>query len=916
MMVEPPTAETLLLGLEAVYTKRGKQSDFAAELPTYQILIPELLAKLSAGYVLESPLNLGSTATVWAAVDKELGQKRALKLARPRFMKLQNIVEVIRAEGEKLAELNHTNIIKVYSLADVSVTEFGNNKVEYPYFLMEYFEELDDLDKFVLKHLDSLRSQELILLFRDLMAGLSYLHSKGVFHCDIKPGNLLVGPQNRALVADLGYSKKRLLKMPSDIAAFTDVNYTPQYAHPELRRYMTDSKDSAANVAKLPASDLREAFDLFAFGRSMQEVLSKVRNAERADAKKQYGAVSVCTPYQWRCLAFISKRLLDGIVERGGDDLNTDLIPGLSDQVMTEIRYRTADEALEDFEKLLNLYDLEGMIPELNANIREYIQIPLCQVPKTPRVEAVINHPVFRRLSQVSQLGFLVHVYPGASHSRYEHALGTFCACCGYVRSLWYDQTNCLFQMIMSQSDIELGLVAALLHDIGQYPMAHDLTEVHSGFGHERFTELALLRCDDPTERTLASVVQERWGVKTADILSVLLASRDSPFRHRILHSLISGPLDCDKLDYLRRDSVHLGVGFGATIDCERLLRNMTLIYESAEETKVGPDGREFSVRSLDVAEIGVTEKALVVANSVWRARRDMFTQVYWQHTARALKAMLGFVVRAVLSSVETDERGVEEFWEQIEKFFFVPKLHAGVLTVSTREEVAGATKDDDPASILDEQDRDCRHPLANSCNLSLGDDALLTLLWKYCGEDERLMILAIRARALYRRLAVVSAGRDEAVYSAIYDRFRACRLANDVTSIERMRRRWQDQILDYALDRASSDLSLLPRSLGSIDALEDALRRSNPVILVDVPIKTTRRLTRVEVLRYLPEDYSGIHFREPMLLPRFAGSKLDLEQVRFDREVGKIRVFSHPAWRDFLVKCVPERALLEMLSR
>jgi hypothetical protein len=163
MMVEPPTAETLLLGLEAVYTKRGKQSDFAAELPTYQILIPELLAKLSAGYVLESPLNLGSTATVWAAVDKELGQKRALKLARPRFMKLQNIVEVIRAEGEKLAELNHTNIIKVYSLADVSVTEFGNNKVEYPYFLMEYFEELDDLDKFVLKHLDSLRSQELIL---------------------------------------------------------------------------------------------------------------------------------------------------------------------------------------------------------------------------------------------------------------------------------------------------------------------------------------------------------------------------------------------------------------------------------------------------------------------------------------------------------------------------------------------------------------------------------------------------------------------------------------------------------------------------------------------------------------------------------------------------------------------------------
>src|SRR5208282_6157204 len=130
--------------------------------------------------------------------------------------------------------------------------------------------------------------------------------------------------------------------------------------------------------------------------------------------------------------------------------------------------------ALQDIQKLLHLFDLEGKVPELDPDIRAYIQIPHAKVPKTPRVEAIINHPCFSRLARVSQLGFVSLVYPGAAHSRFEHSLGTLARCCAYVRALWYDTENPLFQSIMNEREVGLVLLAALLHDLGQYPMAHD----------------------------------------------------------------------------------------------------------------------------------------------------------------------------------------------------------------------------------------------------------------------------------------------------------------------------------------------------------------------------------------------------------------------------------------------------------
>lgn len=909
------SAEDLFELLRQVYERQKKNEDFNIEADVYNNLLPNLISRLeSAGYILNQPLAIGSTASVWIVYDKELRQRRALKLPRPRLGKLKNIVLVVRAERERLAALNHQNIIKIYSSGEVDL-DISGEKYSFPYFVMEYLENIQDLDDYIISNLHLITGEKVINYFRDLLSGLSFLHDQSVVHCDIKPGNLLKAPNSPALIADLGYAK-HFNRLSPEERKLTQVIHTPYYAHPELGSRLVESSDSNANVAEIPRERLRPAFDLFAFGRSMQEVLIKIREAEKVDPAKRYGRESIFTHYQWGYLSYIAKRLLDGkVIESGDDAIKADVILGLPDNVMEQLRYRSAEEALEDFEKLLHLYDLEGEIPELNPNLSSYIQIPHCRVPLTHRVQEIINHSTFARLAQVTQLGFVSLIYPSATHTRFEHVLGTFSHCCEYLRALWYDQANGLFQSIMSKKDIELCLLAALLHDIGQYPMSHDLTEVASDFAHERLTAQSLLRIDPISGESLSQVISSEWGIDTDEILSVINADRDSDFRHRILHSIISGPLDCDKLDYLKRDSTHLGVSFGLSIDHERLLRNLTIAYKSTERS-VTLEGRELRVRELETAEIGVTEKALVVAQSLWKVRKDMFSQIYWHHTTRALKSMLGFVARNILIRLETEERK-DQFWTDFNKFIFTPLAFTN-LHMETEHERQDIESNDDNWAV-DSKDYSIT-PLTPS-SLCPTDDSLLMFLWEYASDEEKRVIQAIRSRKVYRRLAVLSGTRkhrefdyERTMYDKIYGRFQTYRMDGNLDRIEQDRQVWEEEIIEQVNLLLGENSRLLQPGRTREDII-GSLRRVRPLILVDIPIKATAIKAGNEYLLYLPEDYAGVHSRVPGALPQFTPSVTELEQTSFDKEVGKIRVLAHPEWTEFLVRCVPEQTILEIVS-
>ena len=898
------TNDELIADLEAVFQRKKLPEEFKEERSVYEDLIPKLASELQGQYRITRIIDLGSTAVVFEVYDWNLEQRRALKLPRPTLSKLSDIIRIVRAERVRLAALNHQNVIKIFTSREIDL-DISGEKYSFPYFVMEFLEGVQDFDDFVLEQRKTLTAGGLIENFRDILAGVSFLHNENIIHCDIKPANILKSPNRPALIADLGYAKHLQKIVPVD-NKLTSVTYTRYYAHPDLIEHIKNSVNPHATVSEIPRDKLRPAFDLFALGRSMQEVLTGLRAAERGDPESDFGYKSILNPYQWSYLGLISKRLLDGRVQKRSDDeLESDSIPELPEELMPELRYNSAEEALEDVEKLLHLYDLEGEIDELSPNLPSFIQIPGCRVPLTDRVNEVINHPTFARLAQVTQLGFVSLVYPGAIHTRFEHVLGTFARCCEYMRALWYDPSNCLFQAIMSKGDIELGLLAALLHDVAQYPMAHDLTEISSKFVHENFTEAVLQNAYPGRRESLAEVIKAVWHRDSEEVLAVIHANDNSQFRHRILNSLIDGPLDCDKLDYLGRDSIHLGIKFGDALDEDRLIRNLTLAYKSKRESEA-EEGRREHIQRLDFIGIGVAEKALVVAQSVLKGRKDMFTQVYWQHTTRAVKAMLGFAVRRILFRLDSEELKAR-FWYLFKQFIFSPMESA--LQNSIRANI-GADLEDDLGI------RPVPHELLpSSCShLTPSDDATILFFWQFATDEEKGVLRAIQDRQLYRRLAVLSGVRKRAKYQSIYNRFRHYRLEENFKALEDQRQGWENQIIDVVSDSLGEKPHLVPMGY-SKDQIVAELKSVVPLILVDVPVKSVSHSSEPTKLHYLMEDFAGVHSRASAFFPDFDEILVDLEESSFDIDVGKIRVLAHPKWRDFLDRCVKETKIFDILT-
>ncbi len=213
-------------------------------------------------------------------------------------------------------------------------------------------------------------------------------------------------------------------------------------------------------------------------------------------------------------------------------------------------------------------------VPEL-ASLeagRGLVRIPVEQdVPFTRRVRALVDTREFQRLKHITQLGLASRVYPGATHTRFEHALGVFHNAIRYLLQLGKDAR---FREIIDPHRAEVVLAAALLHDLGHWPFCHPIEDMSLPdlSPHEEFAAHFL---GDDSE--LAGVLRKDWHVEPAEILDVLTERGDSS-PVRLMRSLLSGPIDIDKMDYLDRDSLHAGVPYGRNFDRNRLIQSLLLI--------------------------------------------------------------------------------------------------------------------------------------------------------------------------------------------------------------------------------------------------------------------------------------------------------------------------------------------------
>ena len=256
------------------------------------------------------------------------------------------------------------------------------------------------------------------------------------------------------------------------------------------------------------------------------------------------------------------------------------------------------------------------MIPELQPTPSVIRISPEIDVPITPRVRRLIDTAPFRRLAGVTQLGLVSLVYPGATHSRFEHSLGVYRNAIEVLKQLANDPKQ---PVLFGDSDASLMIVSALLHDLGHWPFCH-LIEDLGLLGSPRHELLAQRLL---TQSELAGLLKSDWDLDPEAIGEFLdpQQGRSIDPLHSILRSILSGPIDIDKLDYLERDSVHAGVPYGRNFDRHRLVSSMCI---DAERNR-----------------IALSEKGRTAAEMMVFARYVMFSEVYWHHAVRSATAML-----------------------------------------------------------------------------------------------------------------------------------------------------------------------------------------------------------------------------------------------------------------------------------
>lgn len=231
----------------------------------------------------------------------------------------------------------------------------------------------------------------------------------------------------------------------------------------------------------------------------------------------------------------------------------------------------------------------------------------------------LVDTRAFQRLRYVRQLGLAYLVYPGATHTRFEHALGTW-HLAGRTLELLRARGDLRG---VDEQDARIVAAAALLHDIGHYPFSHALEEI--GAPHHEDVAGALL-----TRGEIGDVLRETISKDAPERVVELIRGKSA----NPLQGLISGSLDLDKIEYLKRDALMCGVPYGE-IDVDRLIHSLTLVKDPST-------GR---------SHIGVSEKGLAALESLLFAKYQMYRNVYWHHAVRSATAMYKRLVADAIES-------------------------------------------------------------------------------------------------------------------------------------------------------------------------------------------------------------------------------------------------------------------------
>jgi HD superfamily phosphohydrolase len=246
----------------------------------------------------------------------------------------------------------------------------------------------------------------------------------------------------------------------------------------------------------------------------------------------------------------------------------------------------------------------------------------------------LIEHPYFQRLRNIKQLGLTSFVYPGANHSRFQHGLGSLHLMDMAISTLRSKG------VVISAEEEEATCIAILLHDAGHGPFSHALeNSIISGISHEDISLLLMNKLNETFNRRLELAISIFTG----------------KYPRKFFHELISGQVDMDRLDYLRRDSFFTGVIEGS-VGSERIIRMLNVVDDS----------------------LVIDEKGIYSLEKFLIARRLMYWQVYMHKTVLSSESLL---VNVLKRAKELSHSGTDIYSTPALSFFLKNKIGRSDLT-------------------------------------------------------------------------------------------------------------------------------------------------------------------------------------------------------------------------------------------
>lgn len=242
---------------------------------------------------------------------------------------------------------------------------------------------------------------------------------------------------------------------------------------------------------------------------------------------------------------------------------------------------------------LLNLQyiSMQNKLKIINDPVHGFIKIP------HEILFDVIEHPYFQRLRRISQTGLLNLIFPGATHTRFHHAIGAM--------HLMFTALETLKQkgIQISEEEEKSAMLAILMHDIGHGPFSHALENMlMDDWHHEKLSLLLMNRLNDEFGGQLTTAIEMFQG----------------KYHRKFFNQLISSQLDVDRLDYLKRDSFFTGVSEG-NVNAQRIISMMNVCKD----------------------ELVIDAKGVYSIENFLAARMFMYWQVYYHKTSALAEFIL-----------------------------------------------------------------------------------------------------------------------------------------------------------------------------------------------------------------------------------------------------------------------------------